>query len=359
MLDASRLCPKDRRHGIRKSSRAQDVAARCAAGRVALPPLIVAYVRWVEAVGHFFGRVCMLLVFVMIGILLYSAFMRTGFNRPPLWTVEMAQFLLTAYYILGGAWTLQLGSHVRMDLLYERWQPRKRAFADTITSVCLITYLVVMLMGGISSTAVCARVRPARRDRLAAAAGADQDRDVLRPPADDPAGRRLLLPRPRDPPRPADRMSPELIALTMFASMLVLLLTGPARVRRDRLRRRGRRAAALGHRRPGDPVQPGLHPDELVPAADDPAVHLHGLHLLRERHRRRPLQDLPRLVRPGARRARHRHHRADGGDLGDERPLGRRHGDRRHRRAARAAEARLRQDHGHRRRSRAARPSAS
>ena len=123
-----------------------------AAGRAALPPLIVAYVRWVEAVGHFFGRVCMYLVFVMIGILLYSAFMRTGFNRPPLWTVEMAQFLLTAYYILGGAWTLQLGSHVRMDLLYERWQPRKRAFADTITAVCLITYLVVMLMGGISST---------------------------------------------------------------------------------------------------------------------------------------------------------------------------------------------------------------
>ena len=117
-----------------------------------MPPLIVAYVRGVEAVGRFFGRICMLLIFVMIGILLYAAFMRTGFNRPPLWTVEMAQFLLTAYYILGGAWTLQLGSHVRMDLLYERWRPRKRAFADTITSVCLVTYLVVMLIGGVSST---------------------------------------------------------------------------------------------------------------------------------------------------------------------------------------------------------------
>ena len=117
-----------------------------------MPPLIVAYIRWVEAVGRFFGRICMYLVFVMIGILLYSAFMRTGFNRPPLWTVEMAQFLLTAYYILGGAWTLQLGSQVRLDLLYERWKPRRRAFADTITAVCLITYLVVMLMGGISST---------------------------------------------------------------------------------------------------------------------------------------------------------------------------------------------------------------
>jgi TRAP-type mannitol/chloroaromatic compound transport system permease small subunit len=117
-----------------------------------VPRAVVSYVRWVEAVGRVVGRISMCLVFVMVGILLYSVFMRTGFNRPPLWTVEMAQFLLTAYYILGGAWTLQLGSHVRMDLLYERWRPKKRAFADTITSVCLITYLVVMLMGGFSST---------------------------------------------------------------------------------------------------------------------------------------------------------------------------------------------------------------
>jgi TRAP-type mannitol/chloroaromatic compound transport system permease small subunit len=39
-----------------------------------------------------------------------------------------------------------------MDLLYSRWSPRGRAFADTITAVCLITYLVVLLVGGFSST---------------------------------------------------------------------------------------------------------------------------------------------------------------------------------------------------------------
>jgi TRAP-type mannitol/chloroaromatic compound transport system permease small subunit len=113
---------------------------------------VVGYVRWVEAVNRVFGRLAMYLIFVMVGVLLYSAFMRTGFNRPPLWSVEMSQFLLSAYYILGGAYTLQLDAHVRMDLLYSRWTLRGRAFADTITAVCLITYLVVLLMGGISST---------------------------------------------------------------------------------------------------------------------------------------------------------------------------------------------------------------
>jgi TRAP-type mannitol/chloroaromatic compound transport system permease small subunit len=47
---------------------------------------------------------------------------------------------------------MQLHAHVRMDLLYGRWTRRRMAFADTLTSVCLISYLVLLLIGGISST---------------------------------------------------------------------------------------------------------------------------------------------------------------------------------------------------------------
>lgn len=118
-----------------------------------MPEYIVRYVRWVELINRVVGRGAMYLIVVMVGILFYSAIMRNGFNRPPLWTVEMGQFLLVAYYMLGGAWTLQLDAHVRMDLLYDRWSLRGRAFADTITAVCLIGYLLVMLWGGLSSTA--------------------------------------------------------------------------------------------------------------------------------------------------------------------------------------------------------------
>jgi TRAP-type mannitol/chloroaromatic compound transport system permease small subunit len=123
-----------------------------ARARRAVPRAVVLYVRAVERVSRFFGLIAMYLVFAMMAVLLYSAFMRTGFNRPPLWAVEMSQFLLGAYFILGGAWSLQTDSHVRMDLLYSRWAPKKRAFADTITAVCLVTYLAVMLWGGVSSS---------------------------------------------------------------------------------------------------------------------------------------------------------------------------------------------------------------
>lgn len=117
-----------------------------------MPRAVKLYVRWVEAVGRVVGRLAMYMIFAMIGVLLYSSVSRTVFNLPLIWVVEVAQFLLAAYYLLGGAYSMQLDSHVRMDLLYSRWRPRRRAFADTITAFCLIFYLVFLLAGGISST---------------------------------------------------------------------------------------------------------------------------------------------------------------------------------------------------------------
>lgn len=98
------------------------------------------------------GRLTMLLIFVMIGILLFSSTSRTFFNTSHIWSVEMAQFMLAAYYLLGGGYSMQLDSHVRMDLLYSRWSPQRQALADAITSGFLLFYLIFLLVGGISST---------------------------------------------------------------------------------------------------------------------------------------------------------------------------------------------------------------
>ena len=117
-----------------------------------MPRPIILYVRYVEAVGRIVGRLAMLLVFAMIGVLLYSSISRTAFNLPLIWVVEISQFMLVGYFLLGGAYSMQLGAHVRMDLFYAKWRPRRRAFTDTFTAFCLIFYLVILLMGGFSST---------------------------------------------------------------------------------------------------------------------------------------------------------------------------------------------------------------
>ena len=117
-----------------------------------MPGPIIAYVRTVDKVNRVIGRFAMLLIFAMMGILLFSSISRTIFDVSFLWIVEMAQFTMAAYYLLGGGYSMQLDSHVRMDLLYGTWSSRRKAFADAITVFCLIFYLCILFSGGTSST---------------------------------------------------------------------------------------------------------------------------------------------------------------------------------------------------------------
>jgi len=94
----------------------------------------------------------MYLLFVMGAILLYSTLSRIIFGVPINWVLEMSQFLLSAYYLVGGAYALQLDQHVRMDLFYSRLGARNRAITDAITILFVIFFLVVLLGGGLSST---------------------------------------------------------------------------------------------------------------------------------------------------------------------------------------------------------------
>jgi len=115
-----------------------------------MPGFIKRYVEIVDRMNYFVGRATMLLIFLMIGILFYSSVSKTFFH-PALWTLEFAQFLMSAYFLLGGAYSLQQKSHVRMDLLYSQGSKRTQHRWDTFTSIFMIAFLLMLLYGSISS----------------------------------------------------------------------------------------------------------------------------------------------------------------------------------------------------------------
>ena len=116
-----------------------------------MPRVLVAYVRLVEALNYRVGRLAMYLLFALMGVMLFGAVSRAVWV-PQIWTDEMGQFLMVGYFMLGGAYALQLGSAVRMDVFYGQWSDRTRAAVDAVTVFALIFYLVVLLWGGIEST---------------------------------------------------------------------------------------------------------------------------------------------------------------------------------------------------------------
>lgn len=122
-----------------------------------------AYVRNVERLNYWVGRFAMYLLFLLMGLQLLSSFRKSlnipytfwqssGLTDPSIWTLEMSQFTLLAYLFLGGAYSLQLGSNVRMDLVYGSWSDRTKTIVDAMTIFALIFYLVVLLYGGLSAT---------------------------------------------------------------------------------------------------------------------------------------------------------------------------------------------------------------
>ncbi len=116
-----------------------------------MPKPIRLYVHYVDRFNTLVGQATMYGIFLMMAILLFAAIGRTVFGFSLIWTVETAQFTMAAYYLIGGAYSMILHGHVRMDLIYSRFPRRRQATTDAITDLLLIFYLVVMIIGATSS----------------------------------------------------------------------------------------------------------------------------------------------------------------------------------------------------------------
>jgi len=87
----------------------------------------------------------------------YEVVMRYLFNSPTSWSMEMTQFLFCTMVVLGGGWNLLTGSHVNVDIVYNRFGIRARAIISILTSLLLFTFLFFVfrqnLLAGMQSLA--------------------------------------------------------------------------------------------------------------------------------------------------------------------------------------------------------------
>ncbi|MFC1938547.1 TRAP transporter small permease subunit [Chloroflexota bacterium] len=114
-----------------------------------MPSVLVRYVRYVDLMNNWLGKVLRFSALAIIGILLVEIVSRYIFNAPTLWAIEMATFILGAYFFIGGGYVLLREGHIRMDILYHRWSPRTRAIVGVATFFLAVIYLVTFIWGGI------------------------------------------------------------------------------------------------------------------------------------------------------------------------------------------------------------------
>jgi len=95
------------------------------------------------------GAVVAWLVIPLIGASCYEVFSRYVLNAPTLWAFEVGYMFMGTHFLIGMAYTLREGAHVRVDLLYARLSLRLQTLIDAFTYLALVLPFSVWLTVGL------------------------------------------------------------------------------------------------------------------------------------------------------------------------------------------------------------------
>ena len=108
------------------------------------PKALVMAVQIIDnVVGRGSGLLFAGLVLPMVGGLCYEVFARYLFNAPTIWAYDVTYMLYGSHFMLGAAYTLYKGSHIRIDMLYENFTLKWKGRVDA--SMYLVFFFPGML----------------------------------------------------------------------------------------------------------------------------------------------------------------------------------------------------------------------
>ena len=93
---------------------------------------MIAYVMFADRVSAWFGKTFGWLILVMTFGVGYEVFVRYVLNAPTTWAFDISYIMYGTLFMMGGAYTLSRGGHVRGDFLYRLWKPRTQAKVELV-----------------------------------------------------------------------------------------------------------------------------------------------------------------------------------------------------------------------------------
>jgi TRAP-type C4-dicarboxylate transport system permease small subunit len=102
----------------------------------------------IDRIAMFVGRVTMLLVALLVGVMMWEVVLRYVFERPTLWANELSLWMAGFVFILSGFYAMQQRSHIRIFLLYDLLPRNIQRTCDTISTFLIITFAFFLIYGG-------------------------------------------------------------------------------------------------------------------------------------------------------------------------------------------------------------------
>jgi TRAP-type mannitol/chloroaromatic compound transport system permease small subunit len=97
--------------------------------------LLTQTVRTIDRFAELCGVVVAWLMVPLMAAVVYEVVARYAFNAPTAWSFDVSYMLYGAMFMLGAAYALRIGAHIRTDFFWERWSLRTRGVIDTVAYV--------------------------------------------------------------------------------------------------------------------------------------------------------------------------------------------------------------------------------
>jgi len=88
------------------------------------------YIKFADGLSAWFGKAFAWLVILMTFGMSYEVMVRYLFNKPTPWALDISFIMYGTMFMMGGAYTLSRGGHVRGDFIYRLWSERTQAKVD-------------------------------------------------------------------------------------------------------------------------------------------------------------------------------------------------------------------------------------
>jgi TRAP-type mannitol/chloroaromatic compound transport system permease small subunit len=88
-----------------------------------------------EAAVDLVGRLSALAVLALVGVMSANVLLRYGFSVGSVWAQELEWHLMSPIALIGAAYALRHGEHVRVDVLYGRMSPAMQRAVDALSSL--------------------------------------------------------------------------------------------------------------------------------------------------------------------------------------------------------------------------------
>jgi TRAP-type mannitol/chloroaromatic compound transport system permease small subunit len=113
-------------------------------------PTLLATIRAVDRFTDWTGTIVSWLSVPLVGAVAYEVTARYLFNAPTIWAYDATYMLYGTLFMLGAAYALHKGAHIRTDLFWEQYSIRKKGWIDALSYLLfffpgLTTLLIISL----------------------------------------------------------------------------------------------------------------------------------------------------------------------------------------------------------------------